>query len=288
MPCIPLSTSSVSVVAAADDAVADGELQIVVGAFLAKRAEVASQLARRPVERVARIVLAGYHHRLPRSDRGRGVGPLLYRLGERLGRLAECLDAPGAIGPFQVAVWAALVQRGERAALGRVALADDLRQADDTDCAADGGEPAAGLHRGELSRIANRDDLRGRLLGDLQQPRTVPCRGHARLVEDENASLGQLIAQHLHVDQQSVQSTRRDAGLLAQLAGTPTGGRHAEHRIASALVDLSQDASGVGLAGARERLDHAHAVAVAEDRAHGVGLLGVQRAVGGDERPVDE
>ncbi len=116
----------------------------------------------------------------------------------------------------------------------------------------------------------------------------MPGRGHARLVEDENASFGQLIAQLLHVDQQSIQSTRRDAGLLGELAGTAAGGRHAEHLIAGALVDLSQDAGGVGLAGAGERLDHANAVAVAEDRARGVDLLAVQRAVGAGERPVDE
>ena len=63
---------------------------------------------------------------------------------------------------------AALVQCGERAALGWVALAHDLREVDDPDCATDGGEPAAGLHRGELSRVADRDDLRLRLLGGLQ------------------------------------------------------------------------------------------------------------------------
>ena len=112
--------------------------------------------------------------------------------------------------------------------------------------------------------------------------------GHARLVEDENTSLGQLIAEHLHVYQQSVQSTRRDAGLLGELAGAAAGGRHAEHLIASALVDLAQDAGGVGLARAGKRLDHAHAMPVAEDRAHRGGLLDVQRAVGAVERAVDE
>ncbi len=160
--------SSFSVVAAADDAVADGELEIVVGVFLAERAELASQLACRAVERVACVVIAGDHHRLAGSDRGRGAGPLRDRLGARLSRLAEGLDASGAIGPFQVAVRAALVQCGERAALGRVALAHDLREVDDPDGAADGGEPAAGLYRGELSGVADRDDLRARLLGGLQ------------------------------------------------------------------------------------------------------------------------
>src|SRR5204863_23278 len=82
-----------------------------------------------------------------------------------------------------------LVQGGERSTLGRVALAHDLGQTERSELAADGAQPAAGLHGGELSGVTDRDDLRARLLGGLQHARAGPGGRHSRLVENENASL---------------------------------------------------------------------------------------------------
>ena len=109
--------------------------------------------------------------------------------------------------------WKTVVQGAERSALGRVALAHHLGQAKDPELTAHGAEPATCLHRGELAGVADGDDLRARLLGRLEYSRAAAGGGHPCLVENENASLWQLIAELLKVDQQPVERARCDPGL---------------------------------------------------------------------------
>jgi hypothetical protein len=111
-------------------------------------------------------------------------------------------------------LWKALVQSRERSALRRVALAHDLCETEGAELAADSAEPAACLHGGELSWVPDRDHLRLRNLGGLEQSSAGPGGGHPRLVEDENASLRQLVAELLEVDQQPLERARRNPGLL--------------------------------------------------------------------------
>ena len=79
--------------------------------------------------------------------------------------------------------------------------------------AADSAEPAAGLHGGELSGVADRDHLRLRNLGGLEQSSAGPGGGHPRLVHDQDGCSRQLVAE-LEVVQQPVQRARRNPGLL--------------------------------------------------------------------------
>ena len=62
------------------------------------------------------------------------------------------------------------MQAAERAAFLDVALAHDLRQRVGADAIADGAHPAAGLHRCELSGVADRDHLGALLPGARQEP----------------------------------------------------------------------------------------------------------------------
>ncbi len=94
--------------------------------------------------------------------------PLGERLFARAGGVAERLDPPVALGPLEVALGVAVVQCAERPALRGVALAHHLRELLRAERAADRAKPSAGLHGGELPRVADRDHLRTRVLGCLQ------------------------------------------------------------------------------------------------------------------------
>jgi hypothetical protein len=178
-----------------------------------------------------------------------------------------------AIRPLQIRGGLAVVQRRERAALRRVALAHHLRQTHRAQAAAHGGEPPAGLHRGQLAGVADRDHLRARPLRCLQQLRARASRGHPRLIKDHHAPLGQLLAELLEFGQQPVKRARRDPRLLGQLARGAACWRDTDHLYAGRFVYLAQYARGIGLPRPRQRFDHAHPVAAAHHRSHGVGLL---------------
>src|SRR6202011_2090863 len=98
--------------------------------------------------------------------------------------------------------------------------------------AADRAQPAAGLYRGELAGVADRDDLRPRPLRGLEQPRGRAGGRHPGLVEDDHAPLRQTVAELVQVDQQPVERTRGDARLVAQLARATAGRRDTEHLVA--------------------------------------------------------
>ncbi len=122
------------------------------------------------------------------------------------------------------------MQGGERAPLRRVALAHHLSQPHRAELAADRGEPAARLHRGELPRVADRDHLRPRLLGRLEQPRAsagwLPCPPRR---ESARIRCGSSSPSCVEVEQQPVERPRRHPRLLGQLARRATSRRDAEH-----------------------------------------------------------
>ncbi len=92
----------------------------------------------------------------------------LIPLFARAGGVAERLDPPVALSPVEVALRVAVVQCAERPALRGVTLAHHLCELLRAERTADRAEPPAGLHRGELPRVTDRDHLHARALGCLQ------------------------------------------------------------------------------------------------------------------------
>ncbi len=264
----PVVHVELSIVAPADHTIPDREADAAVGALLSEHAETAPQLARTPVQPLACLVVPGDHHLLRQPRRGGRVRPLGERLLARASGIAERSDPSSVSGPVEVALWVAVVQRTERPALRRVALAHHLRQLLRAERTTDRAEPSAGLHGGELPRVADRDHLHTCPLRGLQQPRGWARRSHPGLVGDQHAVLWQIVAELLEVDQQPVQCARRDAGLLGELAHRAAGRRDAEHRVARALIHLAQHPRRVRLPRPRERLDHAHPVPRPTHRTH--------------------
>ena len=184
-------------------------------------------------------------------------------------------------------LWKALVQGSERSALGRVALAHDLCQPKGTELAAHSTEPTACLHGCELAGVADRDDLRAAPLGGLSRRAlgrvaAIPASSRIRTHPRGSSSPS------FEVDQQPVERARCDPSLLCELARGATRGRHTEHLEARALIDLTQHAGGVGLAGPGERLDDGHPVPGAHARAHGDRLLLGQGTLGTCDRALGE
>ncbi len=276
------------IVAPADHAITDGNLDGAVGGLLAEQPESTQKLSGCGVQRCASVVIPGDHHRSCRPHRRDRALPLAKCPLVCAGRVAERLDASSPFGPVQVMLWKTVMQSGERTALGPLALAHDLRQPKSPELAAHGVEPAAGLDGGELAGVADRDHLRACLLGRLQHARAGPGARHPCLVEDENAFLWQLVAELLQIDQQPLERARPHPGLLGELTRGAARGRHAQHLEARALVDLTQHAGGVGLAGARQRLNDGNPVPRAHRRAHRHRLLSVQRPVSTCDRTLSE
>ena len=266
-----------AVVAPADDPVADrhGDRPVVdVVAELAQRADV---LARGGVERRARVVVAGDEHRLRGAVLAGGALPVLQRRGDRA-VVGVHGNALVLLSPLQVGAGAAVVQMRQRAALVDVALAHDLRQAVHADALADLAHPAAGLHRGQLPGVADRDHLGAGELRGAQQPLGAARGRHAGLVEQHHGALGQRVAV-AQVQQRPVERPRRHAGLLGQLAHRAAGRGDADDVVAGVLVDLAQRAGGERLAGAGQGLDDVDAVARRRHAAQRLGLLVRQRPV---------
>ena len=167
--------------------------------------------------------------------------------------------------------------RAEREPLRRVALAHHVRRPDGAEAVSDRAQPTARLHRRELPRVADRDDLRADRRGVPEQPLGLPRRRHPGLVEDHDAALGQPVSVGDR-EQSAVQGARRDRGLLGELARRAGGRRDADHRVTRVLVQLAQHAGRVRLAGPGERLDHIDAVARPSHGAHRRRLAAVQRA----------
>ena len=187
----------------------------------------------------AGVVVAGDHHRLVHPDLADRGGPLGDRGLARARGVVEGVDPSRPCRPVQVAVGDAVVECRERPAFAGVALTHHLGQPQRTELAADGAQPTAGLDRGELARVADRDHLRPRLLGRLEQPRGRAGRCHAGLVEHDHAPLGERVAELVDVDQQPVKRPRRDPGLVGQLARRTTGRRDTEHLVAGVFVELA-------------------------------------------------
>ena len=144
--------------------------------------------------------------------------------------LAEGLDAAGSLGPLQVAPWKALVQRGERAALGRVALAHDLGEAQ--------RPRARGPRRASQPPACTEASWPGSPIAITFAPARSAASSSRALgrvgaipasSRITHAPLRQLVAELLEVDQQPVERARRDPGLLGELARRAAGGRDADH-----------------------------------------------------------
>ena len=188
-----------------------------------ERALRAQVLARRVVERRPGLVVARDQHRLGRTvprDRLPPVGKR--RVGSAWPGVR--VDAVVLLGPGQVALRAAVVQLGERAALVAVALTHHLAQALRADALGDLAHPPARPHRRQLPGVADRDHLRAGALGEREQPLAAARGGHPGLVEQHDGALGKLIA-GLEVKQRAVKRPRRDAGLLGELTHRAAGRR---------------------------------------------------------------
>ena len=137
MPRVPLSTSEISLVAAADDPVADRHDHRAVDAVLAERASVAALLAGAAVQGAAGVVVARDQDALLEPVLLHAGGPLGDRLVEGFRAVGEHIDAAGRDRPVEPALRRAVVESGECEPLRRVALTHHLRQPDGTQTVAD-------------------------------------------------------------------------------------------------------------------------------------------------------
>ena len=122
-------------------------------------------------------------------------------------------QAPVAFGEGEVVAAEAVADRFERAPLVAVALAAVLAQLDRAVTFDDAGEEAAGADGGQLSGVADQDDLRLRLLDAFEQRGEDAGLGHSGLVDDDEAALGERLLE------EPVEGRRGNAGLVLQLLG---------------------------------------------------------------------
>ena len=108
----------------------------------------------------------------------------------------------------------------------------------------DAREETTGADSGQLVRIADQQRLPVRLLDPLEQRPEDPGLGHAGLVDDEQAALGQLGLE------EPVEGCRGNAGLVLELLGGDARGGAAEHGHAGRAEGVGEGAGGRGLAGA--------------------------------------
>jgi hypothetical protein len=145
------------------------------------------------VERVTGLVVAGDEDGLLDPVPLHGGGPVGDGLVEQAGRLAVDVQTPLAGKPAQVGAptGGLVVELLEGVTLGGVALAHDGDQAVRAGAVADLAEPAAGLHRGQLPRVADRDRLGPGLLGEAEEAFGEAGGGHAGLVEQQHRPVGE-------------------------------------------------------------------------------------------------
>ncbi len=170
----------------------------------------------------------------------------------------------------------AFTERGQRFAVPFLALAADLLELDRAEAVGERPERAAGLDLGELSVVADQDELRVRALGRLGELREVSGAGHAGLVDDEHRSAAKLDAA-VQCPLEPRDRRRVDPRLVAELAGRSRGQRTAEDRDAGAAPRLGRSFEREGLPRAGCGAHDGDAVAATGERDDELALLAAQR-----------
>lgn len=176
----------VALVVATDHPVPDRHCHRPVGDLLAKLTGVATVLSCERVQGAAGFVVAADQHALLYALTPGTGGPLANGLLEHAATVRDDFDASDSCCPLDPSVRVAVVECGEREPLDRIALAHHLCQPDRTDTLGDRAQPAAGLHRRELPRVADRDHLRPHVCGVREQLLAETRRRHPSFIEDQN------------------------------------------------------------------------------------------------------
>ncbi len=276
---------AVAVVAAGDHPIpgcvfGQGDLFSVLG----QRPGAFEAFARGLVELLAGLVVAGDHHRAGGSVLALGMVPLIDQRADCGGLAVVDGDLVLLVG--EVSIGVSVVQGFKRPALGGIVLADHLAQSGARLGASERGEPAPGLHRAELARVADSDHFDSVSLGASQKLRAQAGRCHPCLVDHQDrasrepAGSAQFASQRVH-------RSRRDPGGIAQLTGCAAGRGRTDHAPARVLIARSERCDHRRLAGPGQRRHGVDPVAAFGDRAHRRGLVVVQRRLMADQDPVD-
>ena len=178
----------------------------------------------------------------------------------------------------------------EECALAGVALAHHLAQLMGPEPSGKRSQPAASLDAGELSGVADRDDLDPCRGGVRKHPGRLASAGHTGLVEDQHGrprpETGRV---GVEIERQPRQRPRlRDAGVLPKLTDGASGRRGPQHTEAAGVIGAGKEAGGDGLARPGQRLNAVDAVAAGGQPADHGCLLGRGREGRSSEDRVDK
>ncbi len=181
------------------------------------------------------------------------------------------LDDVAVFGePFDRVVNLTVPELCEGLAFDRVLLATVLDEFHRAEPLGEPGEDSSGFDLGELTRIPHQDDLRVRVVGVVEEPSELAGADHRGLIRDDHGPSREAGGVGpVEVDQEPVESDRRDLAVVLELSSGAGRERAADHGVPGVVPGLVCCGEGVGLARAcgadhdrdrravsGERLDH--------------------------------